>query len=195
MKVIHSPPITIEGQRPKEPETISFWFNAVQGSVSLWKFLSYRKLAGDLCMRINKSPSDWYAWRLSASLGKVSVPITGSPPISLSKFATTEHSFKFNRKLFDPRTDWREKNIIVKIAGSKLWITIQRALPRAPGPGYAPIHGHTSQDLTLELLMDGPELEGCIGVGFINNGCPVKPMRPPNPYGLTNDGFPDDGWT
>jgi len=102
MKVIHSPPITIEGQRPKEPETIAFWFNAVQGSVSLWKFLSYRKLVGDLCMRINKSPSDWYAWRLSASLGKVSVPIKGSPPISPYGARNGTSTFKPVRRKYSP---------------------------------------------------------------------------------------------
>ena len=189
MKIIRVPPTEIEGKIPKTWDTISFWFRGVQGSISLWKILGYKKLRGDLGMRINGSASDWYAWQLSASLGTGSVPIKGSPPVSVGSIATTEHSFKYDKKLFDPRTDWKKRGVFVKIAGQTLWITIKNALPRSPAAGYEPIKGHTTRDLTLKLTMDGPELGGNVGIGGIFNGRAVKPTKPQNPYGI-----PGDGW-
>ena len=163
--------------------------HVAQSMARQWEFMGRQKLRGDLGMRINGSACDWYAWQLSASLGTGSVPIKGSPPVSVGSIATTEHSFKYDKKLFDPRTDWKKRGVFVKIAGQTLWITIKNALPRSPAAGYEPIKGHTTRDLTLKLTMDGPELGGNVGIGGIFNGRAVKPTKPQNPYGI-----PGDGW-
>ena len=189
MTVIRTPPIKIEGKLPKAWDTISFWFYGEHISASVYKIVGYKKLKGDLGMRINGSICDWHAWQLSASLGTAGVPIKGNPPLSFGGIKTTEHSFRFDRKIFDPRSDWKNKGVFVKMAGQTLWITVKKALPLVPKAGYEPIQGHAGRDLTLKLTMDGPEVGGAAGVGGIFNGRPVKCTKRPNPYGL-----PDDGW-
>jgi LysM repeat protein len=177
-------------QEPRKWQEISFWFEGIHGSVSLYKILGYKKLRGHLGMRINKSPCDWYVWSLSASLGSAGPSVKGAPPLSVGSIKTTEKSFRFDPDLFNPRTDWNEPPIKVHMYGTTLTITVKNALPRIPSRTYQPIEGVTSRDLVISVTMDGPETGGAKGVGYLSSGRDVKCQAPKNPYGL-----PSDGWT
>jgi hypothetical protein len=179
-EVTHVPTIRIKVRRPRKREKITFWVRGTLGSVSVWKALGNGKLMGDLVMKINDDWDDWYAWQLSASFAKLSLPIKEAPPISVGEIATTGHSFKFDRAVFDPREDWRDKTIHATIALTVLSITIKNAFPSLNFPGYEPIQGQNSRDLTLHLEMDSPQLSADAGIGSIRNGRQVKRIWAPN---------------
>ena len=120
MPSIKTPPKT---QKKTVWKRVGFWADLFTGDIFV-----YKKLRGDIVMRINQHPNNWYAWNISASLGCVRVPIKGSLPIGAGSTKTTEQEFFFNPELIDPRKDWREKKIFVRIAAQTFWIKIEQAL-------------------------------------------------------------------
>lgn len=173
--VVNFPPDTIVVQNWQK---ISFWLE-----LNYWDIRIYKKIRGDLCMRINHHPYDWYAWSISASFLCGNIPIKGSPPIGLGKINSTEKTFEYNPQLFDPINDWHNKGVSVQLVGSVAYIQVKNAFPKTPNKDYEPIKGIASKWLKFDVVLDSPQLGGCAGIGGIEDGRNVKPIprQPSNP--------------
>lgn len=169
---IEFPPTIITVIRWKK---LSFWLRLYTGD--LW---FYKKIRGNLGMRIDHHPSDWYAWQISASLLCANIPIKGSPPVGVGTVNSTEYTFEYNPLLINPTEDWRKKGIFVRLAGKYAWVKIKNALPKVPSEKYQPVRNVHTKDLIFKVMVDSPQTGWCSGVGGIEEGRKVKPKPKPN---------------